>query len=169
MKIFKKRKYLRASAFSLVEVMISMFVLTVLALATTKTLIIAKYTAEDSLYEATALNLGLSIIEQMKSASYVVLENPPLSGGDPSFRMLIDNGAEVVLILDEVNELQIPIVTEAGGDQTKLLPTSVIPSITNMSDGSGLWLEVRYSFEHPRSGRVRERVVRNAVTNIRTI
>lgn len=169
MKISTERRHSRVSGFSLVEILISMFVLTVLALATTKTLIVSKYTAEDSLYEATALNLGLSIIEQMKSASYVVLENPPLSGGAPSFRMLVENGAEEILILDEANLLQVPIVTEASGDQTKRLPTTVIPSITDMTDGSGLWLEVRYSFEHPRSGRVRERVVRNAVTDIRSI
>lgn len=72
------------TGFSLVEVMISMLVLSVLALAITKTMALTKYTAEDSLYEVTALNLGLSIIEQMKSTSYVELANPPnFGGGNP--------------------------------------------------------------------------------------
>lgn len=146
-----------------------MFVLTLLALAITKTLTFTKYTAEDSLYEATALNLGLSIIEQMKSTSYIKLANPPVSQGEPSFRMLVDSGSEEILLLGSENKLSVPIITEAGGERAKLLPTTIIPSITNMTDGTGLWLEVRYSFKHPRSGKIRERVVRNAITDIRSI
>lgn len=146
-----------------------MFVLTLLALATTQALIFSKYTAEESLYEATALNLGLSIIEQMKSASYQTLENPPQKQGGDAFTMLVENGVEEVLLLGQENQLKVPIVTEAGGNKQKLLPTTVIPTITKMSDGNGLWLEVRYSFEHPRSGVLRESVVRNAITNIRSI
>jgi type II secretory pathway pseudopilin PulG len=159
----------RRSGLSLIEVVVSMFVLTLLALATTQALIFSKYTAEESLYEATALNLGLSIIEQMKSASYQTLENPPQKKGGDSFTMLVENGVEEVLLLGEENQLKVPIVTEAGGTKRKLLPTTVIPTIREMSDGNGLWLEVRYSFEHPRSGVVRESVVRNAITNIRSI
>lgn len=165
----QKNSTQQKTGFSLIEVMISMFVLTLLALAITKTLAHAKYTAEDSLYEATALNLGLSIVEQMKSTSYVALSNPPLAGGKPSFRMLVDSGSEEILFLDEANQLSVPIVTEAGGARAKLLPTTITPSITEMTDGIGLWLEVRYSYEHPRSGLTRERVVRNAITDIRSI
>jgi prepilin-type N-terminal cleavage/methylation domain-containing protein len=166
---FQKHNPAQNKGFSLVEVMISMFILTLLALAVTKGLTFTKYTAEDSLYEVTALNLGLSIIEQMKSTSFNELSDPPLSEGKPSFRLLVDNGDEVILYLDSENVLEVPIVTEAGGERAKLLSTTLIPSITEMRDGSGLWLEVRYTFDHPRSGRTRERVVHNAITDIRSI
>lgn len=83
--------------------------------------------------------------------------------------MLVDSGGEEVLLLDTENSLPVPIVTEAGGERAKFLPTKITPSITQMADGSGLWLEVHYSFQHPRTGRVRERVVRNAITDIRSI
>ena len=149
--------------------MISMFVFTILALATTQTLIFTKYTAENSLYEATSLNLGLSIIEQMKSTPYSDLQDPPLSDGIPYFSMQVDSGNEVDLSLGVNNDLSVPIVTEAGGNQTKMLPITVNPTVTPMTDGDGLWFEVRYSYDHPRSGVARNRVVRSATTNIRDI
>lgn len=158
-----------SAGFSLVEVMISMFVFTLLALATTQTLIFTKYAAENSLYEATSLNLGLSIIEQMKSAPYQDLTNPPIVDGNAQFAMEIDSGNVVNLRLGANNTLSVPIVTEAGGNQSKLLPVTVNPSITQMTEGDGLWLEVRYAYDHPRSGQTSNRVVRSATTDIRDI
>ncbi|TVP75497.1 MAG: prepilin-type N-terminal cleavage/methylation domain-containing protein [Puniceicoccaceae bacterium] len=166
-----QKKFIRSKdhGFSLVEVMIAMFVLTLLALATTRTMTYTKFTTEDTLYEATTLNLGLSIIEQMKGRSYHELMNPPLVGGKPSFTMRLGAGAQEILILDEANQLDVPIVTEAGGDQTKRLPVTVTPSMTPMTEGIGLWLEVHYSFPHPRSGKIRERFVYNAKTNVESL
>ena len=57
------------AAFSLVELMVSMFVLALLALALTKLLLFSKVTAEDNLYEATSLTVAISTIEQMQGAS----------------------------------------------------------------------------------------------------
>ena len=44
--------------------MVSMFVLALLALALTKLLLFSKVTAEDNLYEATSLTVAISIIEE---------------------------------------------------------------------------------------------------------
>ncbi|WP_425609298.1 type IV pilus modification PilV family protein [Thalassobacterium maritimum] len=71
--------YEKHAGFSLLEVMISMFILTLFILAFTKGLSYVKYLAEDNLYEATALTVAVSIIEQMKGASLNLLENPTKS------------------------------------------------------------------------------------------
>jgi len=150
--------------FSLIEVIVSLFVLALLALALAKALTFAKYTAEDNLYEATALTVAVSAVEQIKGISLDALRDPPEVGGKPVFQMTVESGTTDSLFLDEPNTIEVPIVTRSDGATSKRLEMTVEPSIAPMATGSGFWIEVRYSYQHPRSGKTRDRVVRNART-----
>lgn len=146
----------------MVEAIVSLFVLSFIALALVKALTFSKYTAEDNLYEATALTVAVSAIEQMKGISLAELKDPPEVAGKPIFEMSVEAGASAELFLDEFNRIDVPIVTESDGLASKRLPLEVRPSISPMTTGQGYWLELRYRYRHPRTEALRERIIRNA-------
>lgn len=148
---------------------ISLFVFALLALGLTKSLVFAKYLAEDNLYEATALTVASSLIEQIKGASFDSLENPKQIGGNDSFEMIGGGGQPKMLILDEFNDLQVPVVTENDGSTAKTMKIRVKPSITEMSGASGYWILIEYTYDHPRNGRTRTNFVRNARSTVPSI
>lgn len=152
--------------FSLVEIVISMFILALFVLAFTKGLTYTKYTAEDNLYEATAMTVAVSIIEQMKGASLNLLENPPQKDGLSTFTMTVEGGENRDVNLDVVNIISVPIVTEKDGAVAKEMELEITPSIHAMSSTPGYWLAVRYSYKHPQTGRMRTAVVRNARSTV---
>ncbi|MGZ0707463.1 type IV pilus modification PilV family protein [Coraliomargarita sp. W4R53] len=156
----------QSAGFSLVEVVTSMFILALFILAFTKGLTYTKYTAEDNLYEATAMTVAVSTIEQMKGASLNLLESPPKESGKEIFTMIVEGGQEHDIILDEVNVILVPIVTEKDGSIAKKMELEMTPSITPMSSVSGYWLTIRYSYKHPSTGRVRTEVVRNSRSTV---
>jgi type II secretory pathway pseudopilin PulG len=155
-------------AFSLIEMVVSMFVLTLLSLAFVRGLIYIKYTAEDNLYEASALSVAVSTIEQMKGASISLLSTPPTSDGKEIFTLTVENENEIDLILDEANTVSIPLVTDSDGNIQKTLDIEVVPSIDAMDTATGYWLSLKYSYKHPRTGRIRTAMVRNARSTVPT-
>ncbi|MFQ3225314.1 MAG: prepilin-type N-terminal cleavage/methylation domain-containing protein [Lentimonas sp.] len=156
----------RRAAFSLVEVMVSMLIFTLLALALTKALLFSKMTAEDNLYEATALTVAISTIEQMKGASLNLLSNPVKSGGYEIFEMNIGGDSKHPITLAQENVLEVPIITNAQGLTSKSLKLTLTPDIQPMENSMGYWLSIKYSYDHPRTGRTRTQIVRNARSTI---
>ncbi len=142
--------------------MIALTIFTILALALTKTLTFSKFIAEDNLYEATALTVANSLVEQIKGTTMERLIAPPVANGREQFEMLAAGVAGNFLILDEYNDLDVPIVTDEAGAETKRLNVRVRPSITRMGGGDGFWIQVDYEYAHPRSGRTRSYTIRNA-------
>ncbi|CAA6676849.1 MULTISPECIES: hypothetical protein [unclassified Lentimonas] len=157
----------RVAAFTLVEVMGSMFLFTLFALAFMKGLLFCKVTAEDNLYDATALTVAISTIEQMKGASISLLESPPTSGGKETFEMIIEDNTPHTVFLGETNLLQVPIVTNSTGSVSKTLDVTIIPDIQEMDNNEGFWLSIQYSYDHPRNGRTRTYTVHNARSTIK--
>lgn len=145
-----------------------MLILTLLSLSFIKGLIYAKYTAEDNLYEASALSVAVSTIEQMKGASINKLSSPPISDGKETFTLTVENSNTIDLILDESNTMSIPLVTDSDGNVQKTLDIEVTPSIKAMDSASGYWLSLKYSYKHPRTGRIRTAIVRNARSTVPT-
>ncbi len=143
-----------------------MFILAMFVLVFTKGLTLAKYNAEDNLYDSTSLTVAVSTIEQMKGASINLLENPPKKSGKRVFEMIVEGGQSRDLILDEVNTVAIPLVTEDDGTVSKTLNVEMTPSIEQMTSADGYWLTVEYAYKHPQSGRVRTNIVRNARSTI---
>ncbi|CAA6692992.1 MULTISPECIES: hypothetical protein [unclassified Lentimonas] len=157
----------RVAAFTLLEVMGSMFLFTLFALAFTKALFLCKATAEDNLYDATALTVAISTIEQMKGASLSLLESPPTSNGKEIFEMIIEGNTTHAVSLGEENVLEVPIVTNEAASVTKALELTITPDIQEMADSQGYWLSIRYSYNHPRTGRTRTYMVHNARSTVR--
>lgn len=153
-------------AFSLVEMLVSLSIFALLALALTKSLTYSKYLAEDNLYEATSLTTVSSIIEQIKGASIDLIIHPEQTDGKDSFEMLADGVTSRYLILDEYNNLDVPVVTDTDGNNTKTIIVRVRPSITEMTNGQGFWIEVKYEFDHLRTGRTQTNIVRNARSKV---
>lgn len=148
--------------FSLIELVVAMFVFTILAAGLSKSIIHTQQVAEDNLYEATALTVASSMIEQIKGVSYALLTDPIQVDGEDGINMLIGNGQTSDLILGEFNELDVPIVTNASGSTDKTMPLRVNPMITLMDNESGYWIEVEYEYDHPKTGRTRSHSLRNA-------
>jgi prepilin-type N-terminal cleavage/methylation domain-containing protein len=165
-----KLKRKESHGFSLVEIVISMFILALFVLAFTKGLTYTKYTAEDNLYEATAMTVAVSIMEQMKGANNTLIESPPTDeeDGKEIFTITIEDNQTRDLTLDEENTISIPIVTNKDGSLRKNMDLKITPTIEAMNSLGGYWLTVSYSYEHPQSGRVRTAVVRNARSSIST-
>lgn len=148
--------------FSLIELVVAMFVFTILAAGLSKSIIHTQQVAEDNLYEATALTVASSMIEQIKGVSYALLTAPIQVDGEDGINMLIGNGQTSDLILGEFNELDVPIVTNASGSTDKTMTLRVNPMITLMDNESGYWIEVEYEYDHPKTGRTRSHSLRNA-------
>jgi prepilin-type N-terminal cleavage/methylation domain-containing protein len=151
-----------STGFSLVEMLIAMVIFAVLSIGLSKSLIYSQQMAEDNLYEATSLTVASSFIEQIKAVSYARLLEPKQVGGKDVIEVVIGNGLLYDLILDEKNELEVPIVTDNSGTANKMLTLGLTPSVTRMDSGSGFWIEVYYEYEHPKTKRVRSQSLRNA-------
>lgn len=165
--------------FTLVEVVFSLFVLTVFIVAILKTSTFTKYSAEQNLYESTALNAAIGIIEQIKGANYELLINPELdSDTDEIFTASSSTGSALQLKLAQANTISVPIITESGGDTAKTLAVSITPTLTetskkvknlvNTQTPAGIWVEVEYAWAHPRTGRTNTGVMRNMVSLVST-
>ncbi len=158
----------KTSGFTLIEVIISLVILTFVALGLMSFLISIKYAAEDNLYESTALTVALSTLEQMKSKKFGELSN---SQNSSTFDLISGNGEVQSLKLNEPNDIEIPIITdETSPDNSviKNLPLTLEPSIQPTTTNTGFWLEVKYSYDHPRNGRTRTEIVRNIRSNVQT-
>lgn len=160
--IYMKQKH----GFTLVEAMFSLFILAVASLGLIKALITTQYTAEDNLYEATALTVALSTIEQMKGASLSALSDPLTVSGVETFNLIAGNGSTTSLDLDTQNIIEIPIITKEDGTSKKTLPLTLTPRIKQTSSKTGYWLEVEYAYDHPRNGRTRTQTIRNMRSEI---
>lgn len=156
----------KLAAYSLVELMVGMFVLAMLGLGMTKALLFSKATAEDNLYEATALTVAISTMEQMQGASLKLLKDPPTIGGAAVFEMVVAGNTEQNIFLGEANFLEVPIVTDSAGSIAKTMPLTLTPQIAPMENGMGYWLSVKYSYDHPRHQRTRTQIMRSARSTV---
>lgn len=156
------------SGFTLVEVIISLVILTFVAAGLMSFLISIKYAAEDNLYESTALTVALSTLEQMKSKKFGELSD---SQSNSTFDLISGNGEVRSLNLNVPNIIEVPIITDGTSSNNtvaKTLSLTLEPSIQPTTTNTGFWLEVKYSYDHPRSGRTRTEIVRNIRSNVQT-
>ena len=131
-------------------------------------LISIKYAAEDNLYESTALTVALSTLEQMKSKEFEELSE---SQSSSTFNLISGDGEITSLNLNAPNIIPIPIITDEASSSNaviKTLPLTLEPSIQPTTTNIGFWLEVKYSYNHPRTGRTRTELVRNIRSNVPT-
>lgn len=164
----KKRK--ETPGFTLVETIITVFVLSVAAIGFTKLLIATQYAAEDNLYDSTAQTVALSTLEQMKNANVALLETSVMDGRFDlvvkELDVITNEETEVeTLDLDEQNVLQIPLVTNNASSKTlqlMLTPRIIRNTIPDTADEVVLsyMLEVEYAYNHPQTQLIRTKTVR---------
>ena len=167
------------SGFTLVEVIFSLVILALLFAGLFQISAFTKFNAEQNLYEVTALNAALGIIEQMKSANYDLLTDPPKTvTGDPYFTLTTTTDETINLTLGSSNILAVPVITEAGGSTRKLLDIELTPilqssanrvqNLVNTTEPSGVWITINYSWEHPRTQKTHTGSLRNMVSLVST-
>ena len=147
---------LRRTGLTLVEVMVSLVILTILATAISKSLIYAQYSAEDNLHESIALNMALSTLEQLKAENYNRLLEIQTNG---NFDFIYGNGNSINLTLNTDNVVPVPVGANDSGVQ-KNLELTLKPSITDMATNSRL-IQIDYSYMDPRDRTVNSRVIRS--------
>ena len=108
---------LRRSGLTLIEVMVSLVILTVTATAISKSLIYAQYSAENNLYESIALNTALSTLEQLKAENYNRLIEIQTNG---NFDFIYGNGNSISLSLNTDNVVPIQVRANDSGIQNNL-------------------------------------------------
>lgn len=156
------------SGFTLIETITTVVILTIAAVGLMSFLTSIRFAAENNLYESTALTVALSTLEQMKSQTYQNLQNTMLANG---FNLETGNDNQVPLSLTTPTTLPVPVVSDLGSANQappKLIPITLRPSITASATRAELWIEIQYSYEHPRNGRVITGVVRGTKNNIPT-
>ncbi len=152
--IMPKNVKRNTSGFTLVEIVISLLILAFAAVGLVKFLISIQYTAEDNLYESTALTVALSTLEQMKNAAPSTLDG---SIGTSTFNLDVGADQPVVLNLGEENTRSIPIITNA--ESPKFMDLRVTPNIQSIAGETGFWLSVQYQYDLPRNGRTQTKVM----------
>jgi len=144
--------------------MMSMLIASLVTVALAKSMILMQYSAEDNLYQVAALNVAETTLTQMKSASPGVLLTLANSN-DQTFK--VDLGIESIeLNLGQENELSVPIVIDA--DKPKSMTVIVNPTIDSLQNDTVLHLKVAYTFEHPRTGRVRNKFIQSMRSRVNT-
>ncbi len=144
--------------FSLIEVLISMFMLALLSLFLIATLTNTKYMAEDNFYEATALSASLSLMEQMMGVAEMEFSASP-------FTMVSKDNLPTELTWGSPNTLEVPVISEEDGSGNvvvnKFMDLTITPRRTPASDTDGWWIDIEYSYVHPGNGKTRTHVIRN--------
>lgn len=138
-----------------------------------------KFNAEQNLYEVSALNAALGVMEQMKSANYSKLTEPESdSSGNPSFVITTAAGDSIFLALGTSNTLDVPVITEAGGSARKTLDVELTPtlqassrlvrSLVDTTEPAGMWITIEYTWQHPRTQKTHQGTLRNMVSLVST-
>ena len=140
--------------FTLVETLITTVVLTLAAVSLTSFLTSNQYTAQSSLYESTAFTVASSTLEQMKSMPASDLESAINNG---TFNLITSLNANTSLNLGQSNLLPVPIVTNSENPQS--MDVTLTPRVATLASGNGYWLQVGYSYEHPRYNNPRNKVI----------
>jgi len=167
------------SGFTLFEVVFALVVLALLFAGLFKTSAFTKFNAEQNLYEVSALNAALGVIEQFKSANYSLLTDPPSNGfGNPYFALTTTGSGTINLELGASNTLEVPVITESGGSTRKLLNVELTPTLqassrlvrnlVNTTEPAGMWITVDYSWQHPRTRKTHTGSLRNMVSLVST-
>lgn len=154
--------------FTLVEVIIALFILATVALALARSMIYLQYTAEANTYEATAATFANNILSQMKD--------------ERSFRLKWYENISLINVVGipdpnsanaSVNERWLDLDSETGfttallnRNNSRTMDLTITPSINKQAED--YLLSVRYDYNHPYTGRVISKTVRSIRSSVDT-
>ena len=163
-KKFYGKRYSR-SGFSLVEVVLSMALLTLLGAGIVASTLQIRRAAESTVRESLAVAVGTGFLEQLISAEYPILRNHADSGS--SWRFFTRDGTEESILLRSIGttgngtRIDIPLVTElksdgsgGTGNSETTMGLWVLPMI-DRAPGNGenaLHINIRLTWDSPNGG-----------------
>jgi len=161
----------KIAGFTLVEIMISLFVLTMMALSFVATAIQARKMSEAAVYHATALSAAQGYIEQIMSMEYQYLINAYYAPGSAPLPTKSDENTDDPLYLNVPNTKQITVDVDKDGNTSKTLEIIVTPKLTNLSDSlnyNAMEITLEYEWEAPGTSTPHKRALRIARSYVPT-
>lgn len=146
------------AGFTLVEAMVSTFVLGILGLGIVGSTLQLRSAAEATVREANANAVAIGFLEQLQGMDYTMLAQLAATDGDMVF--VVRDGTALTVKLNQADfsdPLDIPINVDVLGEYTSnmdfWLLVEVEPSAGNLPS---LDIKLRYRWENPHSQRVNE-------------
>lgn len=144
--------------FSLIEVMLAMFVFSLVAIGITATVIQSQKVAQSNIFKNTAYTIVQGYLEQIKSIStYTILDAVSNDTSIPtvSIDALATGNVEVEdgLLVDQENEKDVMIDLQEGGEQV-YMSLWITPTVNDLNTGSSpipaieIILDFEYEVRH---------------------
>jgi prepilin-type N-terminal cleavage/methylation domain-containing protein len=161
---------MRRHGFTMVEMVISLFVLAMMALALGSATIQARKMSEAAVYKGTAMAAASGYMEQLKSMEYQQLINSITDKSIP-LPTKLDQGTSDPLIVGVENSKKITIDVNSSGEATKTMDFIITPELTNLEPTLGLRaieIKLRYKWKAPGSNSYLERGIRSVRSYVPT-
>ncbi|MCH8475319.1 MAG: prepilin-type N-terminal cleavage/methylation domain-containing protein [Opitutales bacterium] len=147
-------------AFTLIEVVIAIFVFGLLSAGIISATVQARKMSEANVREATAAAVASGFLEQLYSIDYTVLRQRALLNGDVSF--VIRDGATLEIPLnagDFTGPLRIPIGANESGDFIVFMDFWIEIEIRQSANLPSLEKTLVYRWDDPFSGGVKQKTI----------
>lgn len=157
--------------FTLTEIIISLFILTMMGLSFVATAIQARKLSEAAVYHATALSAAQGYMEQIMSMEYQYLLNAYYAPGAAPLPTQLDQGTDDDLYLNVVNTKEVVVDVDANGNTSKTLEIKFTPRLNNLSGSlsyDAMEITLEYEWMAPGTNTPHKRALRSARSYVPT-
>ncbi|MFW5883816.1 MAG: type IV pilus modification PilV family protein [Verrucomicrobiota bacterium] len=155
----------RAKAgFTLVEVMIALFIFGFMALSITMGALAMRKMAEHQVYAATALTVASGFMEQAKTITFAELQNAA-DGNTQILDFIIEDGQEFEVTVGTEATIAVPIDADAEGNTRLTMPMTILVECHPITDLDAVQIDLTYTWSSPQIG---DQVLTDRLTSIRS-
>ena len=150
-------------AFTLVEIVISLFILSMMALALGAATIQARKLSEAAVYHATALSAAQGYMEQIQSMEYQNLLDAFYAPTAAPLPTKLDQGTPDPLYINVENEKNVVVDVDASGNPSKSIKMKITPSLSNLEGTLGykaMEITLLYEWRSAESATAHKRALR---------
>lgn len=119
--------------FSLIEVVLSLFILAMISLSLGVATISTRKSSEAAVYQATAMSTVSSYLEQIKSMDYPNILAAVASPSTKPLPTQIDDNTNDPLYLNQGNQKVVPVDVGNTGATAKTMTITITPTVTDLS------------------------------------
>ncbi|MGB0371567.1 MAG: type IV pilus modification PilV family protein [Opitutales bacterium] len=141
-----------SSGFSLIEVMVSLFIFSMAAVSLSAGLLTTRKLSEENIYQSTVLTVVTGFVEQAKSLNFAELESFA-DGNASSMDFLVSNNTLVSLQNDQETVVQIPIDTTDDSNRVITVDLYIRLKVSDVSDYEAVQVDIMYGYAAPLSQR----------------
>lgn len=124
---------MRNKGFTLLEMVISLFILAMISLSLGSATIQTRKSSEAAVYQATALAMATSYLEQIKSMDYPNLVNAMASPSTKPLPTQIDDNTNDYLYINQANTKNVAVDVTGSGQTLKTMELTITPTLTDMT------------------------------------